>query len=84
MKNNEEKHLGLILTNGKRYFEDFKNIQFDFINDANKKIYSSILELGRNNQDIDVLTVSLSLRKQGQLEKIGGLKYLAKLIKSAN
>lgn len=39
-----------------------------------------MLSLLGDNQDIDILTVSLRLKKQGLLDEIGGLKYLANLI----
>ena len=38
----------------------------------NQQIYSSILELFKNNEPIDVLTVSENLSKKGQLKAIGG------------
>ncbi len=50
-----------------------------FYNEANKKIYIAILELYRNMQPIDMLTVKDELSKRKELAEIGGAAYLTKL-----
>lgn len=50
-----------------------------FYSEANKKIYLAILELYRNMQPIDMLTVKDELSKRKELAEIGGAIYLTKL-----
>ncbi len=50
-----------------------------FYLDAHRKIYTCILSLFDKNQPADLLTVTEELRKQKQLEEIGGASYLAQL-----
>ncbi len=47
-----------------------------FYKQAHKLIYSTILELFSNNEPIDVVTVSESLRDSGKLENVGGRSYI--------
>ena len=77
---NEEKYLGEILTNSINHIDPFENQKIFFANENNQKIYLSMLSLVRENQNIDILTVSLRLKQQGLLDEIGGLKYLANLV----
>ncbi len=46
---------------------------------SHQKIYSTILQLFNQNKAIDLNTVAAYLRKQGSLEEIGGVGYLAQL-----
>ncbi|MCT4600187.1 MAG: replicative DNA helicase [Marinifilaceae bacterium] len=50
-----------------------------FYNDANKEIYKVIQTLALEDAPIDILTVSDILKKNGKLEKVGGIAYLAQL-----
>jgi replicative DNA helicase len=50
-----------------------------FYHDQHQKIYSSILDLFKKNEAIDILTVIEQLRKNGYLELVGGPAYLTKL-----
>jgi len=50
-----------------------------FYVDANQKIYTAILDLYTAQQPIDLLLVSEALRKNSELELVGGDYYLAKL-----
>lgn len=52
----------------------------DFYRQAHQEIYRVILELFQVNEPADLLTVTNFLKKSGQLEKIGGAKYLATLV----
>ncbi len=47
-----------------------------FYKQAHKLIYSTILELFSNNEPVDVVTVSESLRDSGKLENVGGRSYI--------
>jgi replicative DNA helicase len=59
-----------------------------FYHDNHKKIYEACQNLQQENQPIDILTVVEQLKKQGELELIGGPYYLARLtnnvVSSAN
>lgn len=50
-----------------------------FYVDAHQKIYKAILSLNKTGYPIDLLTVAEELRKAGELERIGGERYLAQL-----
>lgn len=55
----------------------------DFYRQDHGILYQSILELNEKGQPIDLITVSEKLRKDGNLEKSGGLTYLAQLAGNA-
>lgn len=50
-----------------------------FYSPAHQKIYSVISELSKSYQPIDILTVTEELRKNKELENIGGSYYISKL-----
>jgi hypothetical protein len=50
-----------------------------FYKDANARIFDAIRSLFEKGEPIDILTVTQMLRKQGQLEVIGGPLYIAQL-----
>jgi replicative DNA helicase len=52
----------------------------DFYVPAHQAIFESIRELFDSNQAIDAVTVSEALRRRGELEKIGGVQYLTRLV----
>ena len=43
-----------------------------FYNEANQKIFRAILDLSEEYKPVDILTVSEQLRKNGELDGIGG------------
>lgn len=51
----------------------------DFYRDSHRIIYESILELAETGRPVDLITVTDSLRAKGELEKIGGVTYVATL-----
>ncbi|KUJ96513.1 MAG: Replicative DNA helicase [Desulfonauticus sp. 38_4375] len=51
----------------------------DFYYPQHKLIFSTFLELHRQNKPIDLLTVTSELEKQNKLEEVGGPLYLASL-----
>ena len=53
-----------------------------FYSDANRWIYEAVLELGRNSQPIDWVSVASWLRSRGRLDQAGGTPYLAELTDS--
>jgi replicative DNA helicase len=50
-----------------------------FYVDAHKKIFDTILSLFRNDQPIDILTVTEELKKRGELDLVGGPFYISQL-----
>jgi replicative DNA helicase len=50
-----------------------------FYKEANKLVYEAIFQLFENSEPIDLLTVSSQLRKNGNLEVVGGDFYLISL-----
>ncbi len=50
-----------------------------FYSEAHKAIFNSMIRLFEKSQPIDLLTVTEELRKEGELEKIGGAYYLVEL-----
>lgn len=50
-----------------------------FYKDSNQKIFNAITRLMLSKTPIDILTVTAQLRKEGELEMIGGAYYITKL-----
>ncbi len=51
----------------------------DFYLTAHQRIFEAMIELGENNQPIDLVTLTAHLHDQQLLEEIGGVSYLTKL-----
>ncbi|WP_214627089.1 replicative DNA helicase [Paenibacillus agaridevorans] len=51
----------------------------DFYSSSHSRIYEAMIELGEDNQPVDLVTLTAHLQDQGLLEEIGGVSYLAKL-----
>jgi len=51
----------------------------DFALDSHRRIYSSMLRLAEGGHAVDIVTVAEDLRKQKELDSIGGVPYLASL-----
>lgn len=55
----------------------------DFLyGEQNRKIFEAISKLYSENKAVDILTVSAELKAQGELELVGGVSYLTKLVNS--
>jgi replicative DNA helicase len=52
----------------------------DFYRNQHGTIYAAVMELYERREPIDLVTVSESLERSGQLEQIGGSAYLTSLI----
>ncbi len=50
-----------------------------FYVEAHKRIFSTILDLFKNDQPIDILTVTEELKKRGELDVVGGAFYISQL-----
>ncbi len=51
----------------------------DFYREAHRLVYRAILDLNERSEAVDLLTVTEELRRQGQLEIVGGAAYLTSL-----
>ena len=51
----------------------------DFALDSHRRIYSAMLRLSEAGHAVDIVTVAEELRKQKELDSIGGIPYLASL-----
>lgn len=52
----------------------------DFYTPAHQKIYETIYHLYSESKSIDLITVGDELKKQGDLEKVGGMAYLSTIV----
>ncbi|MDR1227090.1 MAG: replicative DNA helicase [Prevotellaceae bacterium] len=50
-----------------------------FYKDAHQKIFRAIVSLSQRNEPVDIYTVTQELKKNEQLEEIGGAQYLSSL-----
>lgn len=73
--------LGAIL-NDKNSLSEISDILIPdaFYKEENQKIFSAILELDRQDKQIDILTVTEELRKRKELDEIGGALYISQLL----
>jgi replicative DNA helicase len=55
-----------------------------FYKEAHQRIYQAILDLFKNSEPIDMLTVTSQLRKSGEIELIGGGGYITGLTYKVN
>ena len=77
----EESLIGAVLLSEDAVTEVMDKIHpEDFYVPAHQAIYESMRELFDTSQAIDAVTVSESLRRKGELEKIGGIQYLTRLV----
>lgn len=54
----------------------------DFYREANARVYAAMLAIAQRGQPPDFLLLSEELRHRGQLEDMGGLGYLSRLVES--
>ncbi len=54
----------------------------DFYRELHKKIYKCVLKLFDKGEPIDIVTVAEELRRNGQLDDVGGSEYLSALIEA--
>ncbi len=77
----EESVLGAILLSEDAVNEVMDRIHpEDFYVPAHQAIFESMRELFDTSQAIDAVTVSETLRRRGELEKVGGVQYLTRLV----
>ncbi len=54
----------------------------DFYRSAHRKIFSAIVELFKNGEPVDLITLNNKLKVRGDLDKAGGSIYLSKIMES--
>ncbi len=80
-RESEESVLGAVLLSEDAVNEVMDRIHpEDFYVPAHQAIFEAMRELFDGNQAIDAVTVSEALRRKGELEKVGGVTYLARLV----
>jgi replicative DNA helicase len=52
----------------------------DFYRSDHRAIFKTVADLYNTNKPVDLVTVPEELRRRGQLEEVGGVKYLADLL----
>ena len=76
----EQSVLGAILLDGEALYKAVKILKpYDFYRESHKIIFEAMIELSEAGRPIDLITVSEQLKVQGELEKAGGVAYLASL-----
>ncbi|MDR0886253.1 MAG: replicative DNA helicase [Clostridiales Family XIII bacterium] len=76
----ERSVLGAALQNKDALFDVMELVrESDFYRPENAEIYSAMAELYRNNDIVDLVTVSEILKKRNMLERVGGISYLGTL-----
>ncbi|KHF34952.1 Replicative DNA helicase [Paenibacillus sp. P1XP2] len=76
----EQAVLGAILLQSEAMITAMERVQpEDFYDASHQLIYEAMIQLGEENQPIDLVTLTSRLQDKGQLEDVGGVSYLAKL-----
>ncbi len=76
----EEAVLGAIMIEKDAIIEVIDILKAEsFYKDEHQKIYQAILNLFASDKAIDILTVPEELRKQDQLDEVGGIAYITQL-----
>lgn len=77
----EESIIASILINNDTIPEILEILQpAHFYKTANKKIFSAVTEMFERGENVDLVTLTNKLKENGNLERIGGATYLAKII----
>jgi replicative DNA helicase len=77
----EESVIGAVLLSEEAVNEVMDRVHpEDFYVPAHQAIFEAIRDLFNGNEPIDAVTVSEELRRRGELEKIGGVSYLTRLV----
>lgn len=80
-RESEESVIGAVLLSEDAVNEVMDRIHpEDFYIPAHQAIFEGMRELFDTNQAIDAVTVSEVLRRRGELEKVGGVQYLTRLV----
>lgn len=76
----EQAILGAVLLQAEAMITAMERVKSDdFYSAAHQRIFEAMVELGENNQPIDLVTLTAYLQDRQMLEEAGGITYLAKL-----
>ena len=76
----EEALLGCVISDSEMTSEFVPDLnEGDFYSDANRIVFSAISKIFNNNKLVDLVTLSDELERSGNMEKIGGIDYVAHL-----
>ncbi|QJC54556.1 replicative DNA helicase [Paenibacillus albicereus] len=76
----EQAVLGAVLLQAEALITAMEKIRpEDFYLSSHQLVFEAMIELGENNQPIDLVTLTAYLSDRSQLEEVGGVSYLAKL-----
>lgn len=79
----EQAVLGAVLLQAEALITAMERVQNeDFYSVAHQQIFAAMVELGENNEPIDLITLTAYLQDRQELENIGGVSYLARLASS--
>ena len=77
----ERSILGAILMDNHTLNAAMENLRSeDFFLDQHRRVYQQMIALGESQQAIDLVTLSDSLHRRGELDASGGTAYLASLV----
>jgi len=80
----EQSVLGAVLLDREAIFKVMKVVRpEDFYREDHRMIYEAMLFLNESGRPVDLITVSEQLRQQGNLDKVGGVAYIASLAEMA-
>lgn len=79
----EESVLGSIIFDHEAFPKAIELVgEEDFYKTAHRRIYRAMLDLFERNEAIDIITLTDGLRKNGDLDAVGGIQYLTQLANS--
>lgn len=79
----EQSTIGALMLDNSKWDEIRETVDADaFYGFAHRRIFTAMAELAHEDKPLDVVTLSELLERDGQLESIGGLAYLAELARN--
>ncbi|MEW6614825.1 MAG: replicative DNA helicase [Thermodesulfobacteriota bacterium] len=79
----EQSILGGILLDNEAFHRVLEVLdEDDFYHAAHRKVFLSMIELYENNEPVDLITLTNTLKNKNQLNEIGGVSYLTSLVDS--
>ncbi|MFH2013320.1 MAG: replicative DNA helicase [Pseudomonadota bacterium] len=79
----EQSILGGILLDNEVFHQVLEVLnEDDFYHASHRKVFLSMIELYENNEPVDLITLTNTLKNKSQLDEIGGVSYLTSLVDS--
>lgn len=79
----EQALLGALMLDKEALFSVVEHVRTsDFYKEAHRIIFDCLLTLNDRNEPVDLVTLVEELRQRGDLEKVGGISYIASLANS--